>query len=148
MTGSVYLLDLRSNAIQYDFCYMFALLFYCIVTITFTFQLILSWVVQYFYSWFILTGMLMANMCWSGVIPSLLNGVLSFCYTTERLFDFPYMCIASAIISNANQLVTLTSIAAMSIDRLISVSIPFRYEQLVTTTKVSIFIGIQVRHVH
>ena len=86
----------------------------------------------------------MVNMCLSGVVPALFDGVLSFCYTTEQLFNIPYVCIATAIIANTNQLVTFTSIAAMSVDRLIAVSIPLRYEQVVTITKILIFIAIQV----
>ena len=93
---------------------------------------------------FTFAGILMVNMCLSGVVPALFDGVLSFCYTTEQLFNIPYVCIATAIIANTNQLVTFTSIAAMSVDRLVAVSIPLRYEQVVTIVKILVFIAIQV----
>jgi len=89
----------------------------------------------------------MINMCISGVIPSVLSGIFSFCVTSQLLFDLPVVCVITALITNTNSIVTIISIAAMAADRCMAVTLHMRYFQTITPRKCVVFIFFQVCYV-
>lgn len=92
------------------------------------------------------TGVLMANMMVSSVIPAVFNVVFSFCKTTLALFSMRRICAFTAVLSNTNILVSISSIGALAIDRLVSVSTPLRYSEMATPHRALIFVGFQVSY--
>jgi len=86
----------------------------------------------------------MSNMCISGVIVGVCNGLFATCEVTMFVLSHKPACIIAQTIGNANSLVSMTSIAAMALDRLIAITLHMKYHMLATPRNCAIFIVIQV----